>query len=54
MDRKLGALPQGTIDTKFPAVPLRDVLNNCETKACATRFTRAAAIDAIKTFGQAR
>ena len=54
MDRKLGALPQGTIDAKFPAVPLRDVLNNCQPKACATSFTRAAAIYAVKPLGQAR
>lgn len=54
MNRKLGPLPQGTLDAKLSTVPLGNVLNNCQPKACATSFTRAAAIYAVKPLGQAR
>lgn len=38
----------------FGLMTYRDVLDDRQTKAGSARFTRAAAVDAVKTFSQTR
>lgn len=47
-------MPNPAFNQKLGAMTLRDMFDNGQAQTCATGFARAAAVNPVKTFGQAR